>query len=103
MKCRSKYFYSFIKNRVTSLQSEEETPTPTDTPTPFLLSCISKDTIVNIVNENGYKYAFGSNGYQTPFKLNVGIYKLVKLSTHPIFLEGHDESKIQITGTETKT
>tara|TARA_B100001093_G_scaffold317410_1_gene302800 strand:+ start:736 stop:13770 length:13035 start_codon:yes stop_codon:yes gene_type:complete len=74
------------------------TPTPTPTPTPFMLSCISKDTTVEIVDVSGNKYAFGSNGYQTPFKLNVGIYKLNVPSEHPLYLTNHDTSKITITG-----
>ena len=86
-----------------TLADSNSTPTPIaqfggdDTLT---LGCISKDTTVEIVDNGagGYYYAFGSNGYQTPFKLNIGIYKLNVPSEHPLYLTNHDTSKITITG-----
>ena len=97
------YYYSFPSDIIELFGGEftARTPTPTpeqETPTPFLLSCISKDTTVEIVDDGGYKYAFGPNGYQTPFKLNVGIYKLSVHKDHPLYLHGNDESQIKISG-----
>lgn len=108
------YYYSFPSDIIELFGGEftARTPTPTpeqETPTPvaqfggddtLTLGCISKDTNVEIVDNGagGYYYAFGLNGYQTPFKLNVGIYKLNVPSEHPLYLTNHDTSKIAITG-----
>ncbi len=70
------------------------------TPTPTLQTeCISKDVNVQIVDQGGDKYAFGG-AYQTPFKVNTGIYKLNIPSDHPIMLVGNDESKIKLVGSD---
>lgn len=75
------------------------TPEPTPTPTQKTDNCIAKNITVQIVSQNGNKYAFGDT-YHTPFKVNTGIYKLNIPSGHPIVLIGNNPSEVKLVGTD---
>ena len=67
-------------------------------PTPFLVNCLTPETIVNIVDDNGNKYVFNNKTtYNSHIKwgLNTGIYTFKNISSsHPMAILNADKTEL---------